>query len=161
MDTDGPAFESIGDLRAWCERAPDGTRLEARAVASILATVGVDPARDARGDQKTTGASPEGAWSWRERLWMAPAETRLGVAEVAEAFGRPKSWVYARTQKYEGKGKGRKERDPRGLLPHRKLDGALLFTAGELRAWVRSHEEELVGGPMESTPHERGLRVVR
>ena len=81
---------------------------------------------------------------------MVPAEVRLGVAEVAEALGRPKSWVYART--------GPKAENP---LPHRKLDGSLTFTAGEVRAWIRAHEVEVIGGPMESTPDSRRLSVVR
>jgi len=77
--------------------------------------------------------------SWRVRLWEVPSETRLGVAEVAEALGRPPSYIYART--------GPKAED---RIPHRKMDGTLLFTAGELRAWIRSHEVEVVGGPMEA-----------
>lgn len=73
--------------------------------------------------------------SWRERLWSVPAETRLGVTEVAEALGRPKSFVYARTGSAED------------ALPHRKLDGSLVFTAGELRAWIRDREEVVHAGP--------------
>ena len=93
---------------------------------------------------------PDSNWTWRERLWIAPAETRIGTSELAEAFGRPRTWVYARTQA------GAK--DP---LPHRKLDGTLVFTVGEVRAWVREREEVLVAGQMESTQAEiRGLIVV-
>ena len=36
-------------------------------------------------------------------------------------------------------------------IPHRKLDGTLLFTAGELRAWIRDREAVLVAGRSEST----------
>src|ERR1041385_5137634 len=32
--------------------------------------------------------------TWRERLWTCPGDTRLGVRELAEALGRPRSWVY-------------------------------------------------------------------
>ncbi len=71
--------------------------------------------------------------SWRERLWTVPAETRLGVAEVAEAMGRPRSWVYRHTGPSSS----------RARIPHRKLDGALVFTAGEVRAWVQKREEVL------------------
>ena len=52
-----------------------------------------------------------------------PAEARLGVPEVAEALTRPWSFVYVRA--------GEKAKAP---IPHRKLEGILVFTAGELRA---------------------------
>lgn len=51
--------------------------------------------------------------------------------------------MYART--------GAKAEDP---IPHRKLDGTLLFAAGELRAWIRDREEVVVAGRMESTASE-------
>ena len=69
---------------------------------------------------------------------------------MAEALGRPKSFVYART--------GAKADDP---IPHRKLEGSLVFTAGEVRAWIRDQEEVVHGGPMHSTDAERrGLYAV-
>ena len=64
-------------------------------------------------------------------------------------MARPRSFVYART--------GPKAEDS---MPHRKLDGTLVFTAGELRAWVGSREEVVVAGPMESTPAERRLHAL-
>ena len=69
--------------------------------------------------------------SWQERLWTVPPETRLGVPEVAEALGRSKSWVYKASSRRAG---------PTGL-PCRKLEGELLFTVGELRAWINQHEQ--------------------
>ncbi len=75
----------------------------------------------------TNGTAPA---DWRECLWTCPEETRLGVREVAEALGRTKSWVYRRTG----------ERSAKARLPHRKLDGELVFTAGELRKWIHGHE---------------------
>lgn len=84
--------------------------------------------------------------TWRERLWTAPAEARIGVAELVEALGVSKSWVYART---------RADADPR--LPHSKIGGSLVFKAGELRAWVRDHEDVVEAYRMESAPGE--LRV--
>jgi predicted DNA-binding transcriptional regulator AlpA len=71
--------------------------------------------------------------SWKERLWTAPAETRIGVRELAEALGRPRSWVYRRTGT-----KGNK-----APLPHRKLDGELVFIVGEIRTWLAHHEVEI------------------
>ncbi len=109
----------------------------------------LDEARD-EPVQQPTQQPPDFNWTWREKLWIAPAETRIGTAELAEAFGRPKSWVYAHTQA-----------EAENPIPHRKLDGVLVFTVGEVRAWVRESEEVLVAGPMESTRSEiRGLVVV-
>ena len=71
--------------------------------------------------------------TWRERLWVAPAETRMGVRDVAEALGRPVSFVYRGTSTK--------------TIPHRKLDDELTFTAGELRAWLQVHEESITRGP--------------
>ena len=86
--------------------------------------------------------------TWRERLWLVPAETRLGVAELCEALNRSSSWAYRRTGNSE---------DP---LPHRLLDGQLVFIAGEIRHWIRTHEESIHECPMDSTPGERTLKVV-
>ena len=93
---------------------------------------------------------PDFNWTWREKLWIIPAETRIGTSELAEAFGRPASWVYSHT---EGKAEN--------PIPHRKLDGTLMFTVGEVRTWLRESEEVLVAGPMESTqPEIRGLIAI-
>ena len=146
MDTRSPSFATVSELLAWCERAPDGTHLDARSIADILASLPSEVPRS----PATQPEPAEAPWTWRERLWTVPAETRLGVVEVAEAFGRPRSFVYART--------GPKTEEP---VPHRKLDGTLVFTAGELRAWIRAHEDVVVAGPVESSPAERGgLRAV-
>jgi hypothetical protein len=69
----------------------------------------------------------------------------MGVAEVVEAFDRPKSWLYKLTSS--------------GGIPHRKFDGSLVFVAGELRAWAREREEVVASGPMHSTDAER-IRVL-
>jgi len=80
------------------------------------------------------GLAPEGRADgtiWAEKLWTCPPETRLGVRELAEAIGRPRSWVYRHTS-------------PRGDLapiPHGRLDGLLVFTAGAVRDWLRANEE--------------------
>lgn len=146
MGTKSGAFSSVEEFRRWCAQAPSGTQLDAGAIAEILASAG---ATDPVIPLQVEPARPE-KWSWREKLWTVPAETRLGVTEAAEALGRPKSFIYDRTRA--------KAEDP---IPHRKLDSALVFTAGELRAWIRDREEEVVGGPMESTQAERrGFRVV-
>ena len=124
-------MNTLADFRRWVS---DAAALDAMVPASkldaLLDGIGEVEARD-------PVALPDApSVSWRERLWTVPAETRLGVAEVAEAMGRPKSYVYART--------GPKAEDP---LPHRKLDGSVVLTAGELRAWIREHEEVVHAGP--------------
>lgn len=78
-----------------------------------------------------TLAAATPATTWREKLWTVPTETRLGLVELCEALGRPKSWVYRRTSAKSGL----------PLVPHRKLDGALTFVAGEIRAWLATEEE--------------------
>lgn len=140
-----PEFRTVADLLAWLRRAPTGTQIATGVLAEILAELA--------DEEETLPISPAvveaPGETWRERLWTVPAETRLGVVEAAEALGRPRSFIYARTGKAEGS------------LPHRKLDGSLRFTAGELRAWIRSHEEIIAAGPMEFTRLERGgLRAV-
>lgn len=77
---------------------------------------------------------------WRERLWMAPPETRLGTIELSQALGRPKSWIYSRTQAAAD-----------NPIPHRKLDGSLVFTVGEVRAWIRETEDVVIPGKVEPT----------
>ena len=68
--------------------------------------------------------------SWRLKLWTAPAECRIGPAEVCEAVGRTRPWLYRRT--------GAKAKD---RIPHRKFGGELVFVVGELREWIRDTEE--------------------
>ncbi len=68
--------------------------------------------------------------SWRERLWTCPSDTRLGVREVCEALGKPKSWVYRAVAAKRGKHR----------LPARRLGGELVFEAGKVRAWVQREE---------------------
>ena len=85
--------------------------------------------------------------TWRERLWLVPSETRLGVHEVCEALDRSSSWLYRHT--------GPKAEDP---LPHRLLDGQLVFVAGEIRHWIREHEESVFELPMDR--ERRQLKVM-
>ncbi len=71
--------------------------------------------------------APPAPPSWRERLWSCPADTRLGVLEIAEALGRSKAFVYRLTRTKD--------------IPHRKLDGELVFRAGDIREWVQRRED--------------------
>lgn len=116
----------LQDLLDWLRRAPAGTTLDASAIRDLL-----ERATPAAAEPPPTTLPIEP--TWRERLWTAPAETRIGVRELAEAVGRPRSWVYRRTG----------PNSPRAPLPHRKLDGELVFVVGEIRDWLRDHESGL------------------
>ena len=114
---------TLTELRRLAELLPPGTSL----------TI----AREALLEMSVDGPSESAPWSraamsgtWRERLWTCPPDTRLGVRQVAEAMGRPRSWVY------------RAASPKRGLnrLPARRLDGELVFEAGAVRAWVKRCE---------------------
>ena len=119
-------MKTIPDVIRWLEQAPGDTLLPARSVLEML--------RDATPGEAPQAHTEQPLTTWRERLWTVPPETRLGVAELSEAIGRPKSWVYrhcSRASGYE-------------LLPHRKLDNELTFVASEIRDWLRAHESAVV-----------------
>ncbi len=137
---------TLRELRAWAEAAPRGATVPVDALAEMLA----DFKDETWTRVQVEGPSEPVAPSWRERLWTCPAETRLGIHELSQALNKPKSWIYRRTSAKAG-----------DRLPHRKLGGELLFTAGEIRAWLREHEAVIQAGPMESTAAERQLRAVR
>ena len=82
-------MKSIPDLLAWLEAAPAGTAVPAVSVAAALREAGTEPA--------VAAVVPEQPAKWSMLLWRVPAETRLGPAEVLEAVGRPKSWLYRHT----------------------------------------------------------------
>src|SRR5688500_1258621 len=78
----------IADLRDWLRRAPDGTAVPARVLLDLLGP-----------DESATAPAPAITpapleMTWRERLWLVPAETRLGRRELLEALGRSRSWLY-------------------------------------------------------------------
>lgn len=119
--------DGLRELVDWLRNALPGTAVPADALVARLEPLlaaGPQLHRD------TLPIAPGAALTWRERLWTVPAETRLGVRDVAEAIGRPRSWIYRRTG----------EKCPKARLPHRRLDGELVFLAGELRTWLDAHE---------------------
>jgi predicted DNA-binding transcriptional regulator AlpA len=115
-------MSALHDYLAHLEALPAGSLVPAHGLAAELRQRLPEPAAP-------TTTEPA-AQTWRERLWLVPAETRLGVVELAEALGRPRSWVYRRT--------GPSTEHAR--LPCRRLDGELVFIAGEIRAWLAEHE---------------------
>lgn len=144
MGTGQSPFRSLDEFLDWCRRAPAGTQLNPRVVAELLDDMGAETARE----QLAHVVAKDEPESWREKLWTVPADTRMGVREVAEAIGRKERWVYDHTSPTTA-----------DRLPHRRLGRILVFRAGEVRTWIRSHEIEVVVGPSESSPHERRLQT--
>ena len=130
----------------WASNAPVGTRVAVEALIPLL--------RDALEAEDTAPAMEQASpieLPWPALLWITPAETRLGVHEVCEALGRSSSWLYRHTS---AKALKKSRLSP---IPHRKLEGELVFLVGELRTWIRDTEESVYGLPMESTEHELKL----
>ena len=75
---------------------------------------------------------------WRVLLWTVDPETRIGRDELLEAVGRPPSWLYRHTAE-----------EATDRIPHRKLDGQLVFVVGEVRRWLREREEIIEAGPID------------
>ena len=155
---------TIEGITRWLEGCPEGTLVPASTVLAALRAqhkgVPADSARPAahpaahhhqalRAAQAENLPAASSSSSWRERLWTADAECRIGRAELLEAVGRSKSWLYRHTK---ARAKDR--------IPHRKLDGELVFVVGEVRSWLRAHEQiAQVGATDGGTAHR--LRVAK
>ena len=135
-----------GKILARFQGLPKGTLVPIEALLEALAA---DGGAGDEGAQGSAGALPRGLarpeeplapapQSWRTLLWTVPAETRIGREELLEAVGRPRSWVYRQTA---AKAEHR--------IPHRKLDGELVFVVGEVRAWLKAQEEIVQAGPLD------------
>ena len=124
-------MKTLTDLLQWATTAPPGTMLSADAMVELLDVLEVEAGNEAAGDV----APP---LPWTLLLWTADPETRIGRTELLEAVGRPASWLYRHT--------GRKAKH---RIPHRKLDGELIFLVGEVQRWLRDREEIVVAGPMD------------
>lgn len=75
--------------------------------------------------------------SWRTLIWECPDDTRLGIAELCEAVGKSKAWVYRRTCATGSRLGYGAQRD---RIPHAKVAGQLVFIASEIRDWLRQRE---------------------
>lgn len=115
------------ELQALLQASLPGTLVDAHVLAQALTVSLPDAGRP---------AAVEYPMSWRERLWVVPPNTRLGVVELAEALGRTRSWVYRHTG----------PSSPGARIPHRKFDGELVFLAGEACQWVLENESVVVPG---------------
>lgn len=108
--------------------------------AEVVERIGVPaPALRIEPDAETDAAG-ESHMSWKERLWTAPADARIGRDELLDALGKSQSWLYALTSKKTPLEK---------RIPHRKtLDGELVFVVGEIRDWIKSREVIMVPGSL-------------
>jgi predicted DNA-binding transcriptional regulator AlpA len=121
---------TLDELRAWAASAPAGTMLSASALAECLSNT-----VEIASEQRSTATATEPP-TWREKLWTCPTDVRIGVREVSEALDRAESWVYRHTSRKSGI----------PLLPHKKLDGQLVFVVGEIRGWIQRNEQTIVAG---------------
>ncbi|MEW5927830.1 MAG: hypothetical protein AB1941_10110 [Gemmatimonadota bacterium] len=110
------------------------------------------------GDAEQVAPVPAVEPTWRERLWTAPGETRIGVAELAEALGCSRDWIYARTSPKRSREAQRRGAGAARRIPHRKLDG-LVFVVGEIRTWITESEEVVVQGRADAM--RPALRIAR
>lgn len=118
---------SLISLLEWLRSAPPNTTVDASEIADRIAELQPEPDTAPLNLPEPT---------WRERLWTAPPETRIGRDELLEALGRPTSWLYRHTS----------SKSECARIPHRKLDGELVFIVGEVRQWLAEHEEVVVKG---------------
>ena len=133
-------MRTLDDLRRWAASAPRGTMLSAEALHDVLG--GLEPELTPE-PVSLDEATP----TWRVLLWTVAAETRIGRDELLEAVSRPASWLYRHT--------GAKSKD---RIPHRRLDGHLVFVVGEVRRWLREREEIVAARPLDGAA---GLRSVQ
>jgi hypothetical protein len=123
---------TLPDLRANLEREAreaeemQGTAPMAAVLRHVLTQLAEVETVPAQGDASAVRA----VTSWRERFWTCDPNIRVGVKELAEAVGRTKSWVYRHVSAHGSC----------PPIPHRKLDGELVFVVGEARRYVIEHE---------------------
>jgi len=116
-------FGSLGAFVDWLAAAPAGTSLDAGQLLETLKPLATVPT-----EQPALAAQMPVQATWRERLWSAPADARIGVTEAAEALGKSASWIYREMS--------------RKTIPHYKTESReLVFVVGELRTWLRGREE--------------------
>ena len=76
-------MDSLSRIRLMVDNALPGMLVPVESLRAVLDEVG---ALQSILETQTTQAPA----TWRERLWTCPPDTRLGVAELSEALGRPK-----------------------------------------------------------------------
>ena len=117
---------SLADVLQWLRSAPPSTMLTASDVLQAL-----DAVNQGCESSRPEIVSPDAVQlPWSALLWLVPDQTRIGVRELCEATGRPKSWVYRHTS----------NRGDCPRLPFYRCDGVLTFRVGEIRRWLENHE---------------------
>src|SRR5210317_2188009 len=86
----------LDSLRRWLDDAPAGTLLPAQAVAARIHEMSEQVEPEPPAEVPPQVVEPE---SWKVRLWLVPAETRLNSSELCEAVGRSPDWLYRHTGK--------------------------------------------------------------
>jgi len=109
--------------------------------------------REALADASAPVVSQGAAMTWRERVWDCQPDTRMSVREVCEAFDRSRAWVTSRLNPPDG--------SRMVPIPHRKRDGVITFTAGEIRVWWTQLETIERMGPAETAIERGALRLRR
>ena len=138
-------MRTLEELRAWVASAPAGTTVPVESLNELLAEEVSAPAPGTAGPALVEDETA--ADSWRIKLWAVPSETRLGVLELSEALGRSRGWVYRAIASHRYRSRSKPgERKPCDRipnphpLPHKRLDGRLVFEAGQVRRWLEAHE---------------------
>lgn len=133
------AIHSLVDLAEWLATMPQGTLLPVDALRELIPQVPVITAETTPQQDQTLRAQIP----WRENFWRLPHETRIGCAELAEALGRSRSWVYKRTQ----------QQSATVPLPYHKIEnGALEFVVGEIRGWLARVDVVAHGATLTNAP---------
>lgn len=127
-------------LRLMLEHTPPGSMIPVDWVRSIVEEE-AGPAQTVPDPEPATASE-----DWRGRLWTCHPDTRLGVAELCEALGKGKSWVYRHTSEKSVEANGYNP------LPCRRLDGELIFVASELRQWIQANETRVHTPPATDRP---------
>jgi predicted DNA-binding transcriptional regulator AlpA len=134
----------LADVLAWLESLPEGSLIPPACVIERLRGAGASFDGAGAATVPVAGLPPPASSSWEERIWSCHPSTRLNASQACEVLGKSHDALYKLTS--------------RGSIPHSKIDGVLVFKAGELRDWIRDTEERVV----ESRPSLRGrLRVAK
>ena len=149
LRVDGYPVSLFPRVTTWYESAPSGPRLDVSQASEILTRLAAEasPSHSPEPPKRERTSDP-GAWP--EHLWSVSAETPLGVSELSDALGRPRSSHYPSTHRHHGIASERRPRPVADLIPCHKLGVILRFRAGKVRTRVRTEEEVVAGWPADS-----------
>ncbi len=133
------------EIVEWLQAAPEGTLVRADAIAERLV------AYDKRSpviEAPRAIAHDGGSTPLLDRFWRLPADTRLGVKQLVEALGKPRSWIYRRT--------GSQSDLPK--LPHKRDGSRLVFVVGEVKQYLNDHEVRIVAPSIELPSRAKAMK---